>query len=155
MALLYASATARLGGSNQAFDDFNAENNKNPTTLGSYLERLNIFNENQQYIDDHNNAADPDDPQALILGMNWTGDLTPDEMDDLNNLDQGQANQNATSLGMNSGGLGGGLQVARATNVDHAADGVMHSVKNQGGCGSCWAFSANTTLEGTLAKKYG
>jgi len=29
----------------------------------------------------------------------------------------------------------------------------MSPIKNQGGCGSCWAFAATTTLEGTLAKK--
>jgi len=37
--------------------------------------------------------------------------------------------------------------------VDHAAAGHMGEIKNQGRCGSCWAFTANSTLEGTISKK--
>lgn len=51
-------------------------------------------------------------------------------------------------------GKGRGLTTA-ATTVDWAASGHMTPVKNQGGCGSCWAFAVTTTLEGTLAIKSG
>ena len=49
----------------------------------------------------------------------------------------------------------GDRSVVAATNVDHAASGHMGPVKNQGSCGSCWAFSATSTMEGTIGAKTG
>jgi cathepsin L len=45
--------------------------------------------------------------------------------------------------------------VATATVVDWAAQGAVGPVKDQQICGSCYAFAANTVLEGTIAAKTG
>ena len=53
-----------------------------------------------------------------------------------------------------NGRRGRGLEET-ATNVDHNLLGHMFPVKDQGSCGSCWAFTSNSTLEGTIAAKTG
>jgi len=44
---------------------------------------------------------------------------------------------------------------AKANSIDWNAKGVLTPIKNQGSCGSCWAFSATEQLESQYYQKYG
>ena len=152
-------------GNDPAFLEYASRFNKDIRNPGAFTVRQQRYHDSESKIQAQDRIADASgNPKALRLGHNFTSDMTTDEYLGLLGLDQAAANAKATSLPAHShhhpnghrNRLGHGRHLEdAAVNVDHFKDGFMQPVKDQGNCGSCWAFAANTAMEGAYAKKTG
>ncbi|ELR20475.1 cathepsin L, putative [Acanthamoeba castellanii str. Neff] len=120
--------------------------------------RWNVWRENYRFIEEHNRQN-----HSYSLGMNQFGDLTFDDYkalytvtmppfnaSDFDDVYATPTEANATEAAANSSGLARRHPVS----LDWRIWGAVQAVKNQGSCGSCYAFSAIGALETAHWRKH-
>ena len=154
LALLASAVMARGRGNAgvQAYQDYCAKYNKNYDSLGSMVQHMKVFMENKEKVDGLNKA---NEGTGVTFGINSTTDLTDAEYKKLLGLKKKENGPLPPRPDTDSTMLGGGRRLNEDMSINWVEQGKVHPVKNQGECGSCWAFAATLVQESMQAIKSG
>ena len=122
----------------EAFNDFVDKYGKEYASKKETEKRYQIFAENYRIIQDNNENNDD-----YTLGVNQFTDMSREEFKEFLGSFTPRKSKNVKKL----------RNFDADPNIDWDAKGYVAPVKNQGQCGSCWAFSAIGAVESLHAIK--
>ena len=141
---LAAKEAGHIGYHEQQFFGFVSTFNKRYGTKAEYEFRLGVFAQKLAEIEEHNANTE----KTSTMGVNEFADRTSQEMKKMLGYKPiyGSDQENRTVI-LDETNL--------AASVDWVAQGAVTPIKNQGQCGSCWAFSTTGSMEGAHQIKTG
>lgn len=125
------------------YEEWLVKHGKAYNAIGEKEKRFEIFKDNLKFIDEHNSQK-----RSYKVGLNRFADMTNEEYRSVFLGTRNEAKRRvakAKGVSQRYAVRGGDMLPER---VDWRERGAVAPVKNQGSCGSCWAFSTVAAVEG-------
>lgn len=115
------------------------------------VKRMEIFMNNLKYIEEFNARKD----RTMTLGLNKFADLTNEEFRTLMTGSVNATKELQAWFDKEASTFMPPANFEAPASVDWRSKGYVTDVKDQGQCGSCWAFSSTGSIEGQWFRKSG